>query len=93
MKLGGTTDIKFVRPKQTRHLFCLGRFCILGTCIPRPGIWIHLSQQCQAAELFLLYMPFVLIIILWLASHGECIDFQIFCFVDSNSATGRCGKA
>jgi len=26
MKLGGTTDIKFVRPKQTRHLFCLGRF-------------------------------------------------------------------
>jgi len=32
MKLGGTTDIKFVRPKQTRHLFCLGRFCILRTC-------------------------------------------------------------
>ena len=30
MKLGGTTDIKFVRPKQTRHLFCLGRFCVIA---------------------------------------------------------------
>ena len=55
MKLGGTTDIKFVRPKQTRHLFCLGRFCILrGTFL---GTWnmTSPSQNLQNISLYSLF--------------------------------------
>jgi len=53
MKLGGTTDIKFVRPKQTRHLFCLGRFCILRGL--NPGTWNMNSTFAEPTATFLLY--------------------------------------
>ena len=93
MKLGGTTDIKFVRPKQTRHLFCLGRFLFLDLYFKRV-LEYEFTFIAEQTWIFLLFSfgKFKQEYFCDLRLSGEYIDFQIFCFVISNFPTGRWKK-